>query len=90
MEYGFWDERDGPRPADCICAIGCMDGSWWIDWGQLERLAALPLLGDPAKAAEMLLPRVLLFARGRLPEVTRQRAEEIGADYGGRMSGCLP
>ena len=71
-------------PAD-ICAIGCMDGSWWIDWPRFERFAALDIPHEPRDAVVQLLARALLAAKGNLQEVPRERAEELGAEYARRM-----
>lgn len=88
MTFDFWDIKDGPRPPDSRCAIGCMDGSWWVDWGKLKKMvAASPMPFDFSQtAATVLVMRLLLAARGNIPEVDREMAETIASEYGERRA----
>lgn len=81
-EYSFRDQTD-PNQED-VFAVANMDGSWWVDWDQLQRCVAhLEKSPHDVNSATILAPlRLLLHARGHLIEVSRERADEIAMEYG--------
>ena len=86
ITFEFWDNNVEPeRPADITAAIIGMDGSLWCDWDRIGKFAALPLSTRPEGVCWTLMARLLVAARGNIPEVTRERAEEIALEYGAKL-----
>lgn len=71
------------NPSGQRIAIGCMDGTWWVDWDQVATWAAKEVSNDDASSAAMIMfARLLTEAKGSFQEVTRERAEEIALEAG--------
>lgn len=73
---------DGHAPFDTACAIGNMDGSWWVDWPQIEKMAAISM--EYPDQYYLAIPKLLVAARGNFVEVSRERADEIALEAGKR------
>ena len=69
---------------DEMVFIANLDGSWFVNWPEVERHADRDPIIVIANIDGFLvtISRLLLIARGKLTEVTRERAEEIALEYG--------
>ncbi len=81
--YALGYEQEGV-PLGTNIAIGNMDRTWTFDWEKIERLARMETEGDPGKTAIRMYAELFLAARGRLPEVSLERSDEIARAYGSR------
>jgi hypothetical protein len=59
------------------CAIETEDGSWWIDWPIVARMAEALAEAQPSEIAAIV--RLLLAGRGSIREVSRERIDELAA-----------
>lgn len=66
---------EGPR-AGGECAIESVCGCWWVDWPRLEALATVLTVPSAARS----IVRLLLRARDSIPQVTRERVEELAIE----------
>lgn len=75
-------------PQDSTVAILNLDGSVWCDWPRLLDMADAPVTGaKPEDIFAVIFAQGLWASRGHLPEVSRERSEEIALEYGAKLLG---
>lgn len=84
---GIFTDFNAPPPDNAIAILN-MDGSIWCDWPRCEKAAAVYLSEiKPNDLFAVIFARGLLADRGHLPEVSRERSEEIALEYGAKLLG---
>jgi hypothetical protein len=85
MEWTYNNPKRGIGPV--VVVEFTADGSIYCDWDLIGKLITEPPEeGDLLETAFHIQCRLLLAARGKFPEVTREEADQIAANAYGRSN----
>lgn len=85
----YWSRTKNPkRPGEVTMCILNLDGTMWCDWDAAQDYLEQPMSLEACAAAWAVVIKLALAAHGpvpEVPEVSRERAEEIALEYGAKM-----